>query len=291
MQALVVSRSGDVYMGASPGGHLLKCTPHDEDRQPIRVKESCALTDLGQAVHGQSISALAIDRDANVIYGLTTPDAHFFRFTIVTSTFADLGIVARNPPEGEKFETAKMMSRTLVLDPKGNVYGSGEGGFLYKFDKEKQSLEKLSLRAPAVPGREQWTRVDAFLLDDKTGLIFGGTSDGYLFRFDPENLTIDNLGKPLYQYHIAGLVHGPGQKIYGIGGDDDEMARLFSYDTTNGAYEIIGFVDVNRRPYYTWQAYVIKRWSRGLTAPCTLVRANASPGFTCSIPGSDIPAR
>jgi hypothetical protein len=24
-----------------------------------------------------------------------------------------------------------------------------------------------------------------------------------------------------------------------------------------GAYDVLGFVNVNRRPYYTWQAYVI----------------------------------
>lgn len=29
-------------------------------------------------------------------------------------------------------------------------------------------------------------------------------------------------------------------------------------------YEILGFVDVNRRPYYTWQAYVIKAIVTGL---------------------------
>ena len=263
LQALAVSSSGDVYIGTSPGGHLLKYTPHDEDRQPIRVKEACPVADLGQAIQGQSISALAIDRSAAVIYGLTTPDAHLFKFMIATGTFADLGTVARMPPEGEKFETAKMMSRMLVLDLKGNVYASGEGGFLYRFGKEKQTVDKLPLRAPAVPGREQWTRVDTVLLDDKTGMIFGGTSDGYLFRFDPENLTIDNLGKPLNQYRIAGLVRGPGQKLYGVGGDDDDMARMFSYDTSNGSYEIIGFVDVNRRPYYTWQAYVIKAVAAG----------------------------
>ncbi len=261
--SLAVSASGDVYIGTSPAGHLLKYTPHDEDRQPIRVKEPCEVTDLGQAVKGEGIFTLAIDRKTNVIYGLTTLNAHFFKFSIAGGTFSDLGRVARQAPEGEKFETDKMMSRMLALDDKGNVYASGEDGFLFKFDKEKQKLEKLSVRAPAVPGREPWTRADAFLASPD-GVIFGGTSDGYLFRFDPAKLTVDNLGKPLMQYRIAGLVYGPNGKIYGIGGDEDEMARLFSYDPQAGAYEILGFVDVNRRPYYTWQAYVIKAVAAGL---------------------------
>jgi streptogramin lyase len=98
--------------------------------------------------------------------------------------------------------------------------------------------------------------VDAFLLDP-SGIIYGGTSDGYLFRLDPAKLTVTNLGKPLNQYGIDGLVRAPGGRLYGVGGDKDEMARLFSYDPSAGAYDVLGFIDVNRRPYYTWQAYVI----------------------------------
>jgi hypothetical protein len=35
------------------------------------------------------------------------------------------------------------------------------------------------------------------------------------------------------------------------------MARLFSLDPARGLYEMLGMVDVNHRPYYAWQAYVI----------------------------------
>lgn len=261
--ALAVSSTGEVYIGASPGGHLLKYTPKNEDRQPIRVNEACVVADLGQAIKGESIFALAIDRNSNTIFGLTSPTAHFFTYSIDKGVFADLGVVAHEIPEGEKFETEKMISRMLALDGKGNVYCSGENGYLFKYDKEKQKIEKLNLQVPAVPGREPWTRVDAFL-SDLPGVIYGGTSDGYLFRFDPEKLTVQNLGKPLNQYRIAGLVNGTNGKIYGVGGDEDEMARLFSYEPKTGTYEILGFVDVNRRPYYTWQAYVIKAMAAGL---------------------------
>jgi outer membrane protein assembly factor BamB len=261
--ALVVSAAGDVYIGSAPGGHLLKYTPRREDEQPLRVKEPCEVTDLGPAVEGESPLTLAIDRRAGVIYGLTFPNAHFFKFTIASGTSADLGVVARRSPEGEKFEATKTVSRMLALDLKGNVYASGEDGFLFKFDKEKEALEKLPVRVPAIPGREPWTRVDAFWADP-SGLIFGGTSDGYLFRFDPEKLAIDNLGKPLLQYRVTGLVRGANGKLYGVGGDQDDLARLFSYDPENGTYQILGFVDVNRRPYYTWQAYVIQAMAVGL---------------------------
>jgi outer membrane protein assembly factor BamB len=257
--AVVTSAEGDVYVGSGTSGHLLKYTPSNPYHQEIGTHDNKAVPvkDLGQAVEGQGIFTLAIDRDAGVIYGLTSPDTHFFAFSISMGKFSDWGVVCPKVPEGEKFEKDKIMSRMLALDAKGNVYASGEDGYLFKFDKAAQKLEKLKVQAPAIPGREPWTRVDAFMADAASGLIYGGTSDGYLFQFDPASQQVVNLGKPLIQYDIAGLAPGPGGKIYGVGGTDQGMARLFSYRPATGAYEELGFVDVNRRPYYTWQAYVI----------------------------------
>ena len=255
-QALAVSAAGDLYIGTSPGGHLLRYTPRDEDNQAIQIDKPLPVTDLGQAVSGESIFTLTIDRQAGVLYGLTSPSTHFFEYSIASGKFTDLGVVATTVPEGEKFAKDKMMSRMLVVDQDGNVFASGENGAFFRFNPKAAKLEDLSIHAPAVPGREPWTRVDAFLLDP-AGAIYGGTSDGYLFRLDPQKLTVTNLGKPLNQYRIDGLVRGPDGKLYGVGGDQEEMARLFNYDPSTGAYNVLGFVDVNRRPYYTWQAYVI----------------------------------
>ncbi len=261
--ALAVASTGEVYIGTSPGGHLLEYAPQREDRQPIRIKEPCVVKDLGVAVKGESVAALAIDREAQVIFGLTSPNAHFFKFDIAGGSFTDIGVVAKSKPYGEKFETRKMFSQMLALDHAGNVYASGESGFLYKYDKSKQALDRLALEAPAIPGREPWTRVETFVTDP-AGLIYGGTSDGYLFRFDPEKLTVQNLGKPLLAPEITAIALAPDGKIYGVGGSDQDMARLFSYDPVDGAYQLLGFVDVNRRPYYSWQAYVIKAMTSGL---------------------------
>jgi len=261
--SLAASSNGDLYVGTAPSGHLLKYIPHNEDNQPIRIKEPCPLIDLGVPVKGESISALAVDREANVIYGLTSPNAHFFKYDIAAGTFTTAGVVAETVPEGEKSEKQKVFSRMLVLDAAGNVYASGENGFLYKFSKQKQTLEKLPVQAPSIPGREPWTLVDSFAADN-AGSIYGGTSDGYLFRFDPEKLTVQNLGKPLLAYEITGLALSPDGTIYGVGGDDRGMARMFSYDPQVGSYQLLGFVDVNRRPYYSWQAYVVKAMTNGL---------------------------
>jgi len=265
-QAVVISSAGRVFLGVSPSGHLLEYVPHDLDNLQINIGTPLPVMDHGVAIPGESIACLAIDRQRNMIYGLTAPNAHLFRFSIADNKFTDLGIVAKNPPWGEKFEHTKMMSRMLAVDTAGNVFASGENGALYRFAAATGSLEKLPIHAPAVPGREPYTRVDAFFVDD-AGMIYGGTSDGYLFRLDPEKLTIVNLGKPLNQYHIAGLASGPDGKLYGVGGDTSEMARMFSFDPATGSYELLGFIDVNRRPYYTWQAYVIGAIVSGKQGP------------------------
>ena len=261
--AVVVAADGDVYLGSSPDGSLLKFSPHDEYQKTIQINRSLPVANLGKPVTGESIAAMTIDRGANVIYGLTSPGAHFFEYSLVSAKAKDLGVVAEAVPFGEKFEKEKMMSRMLVVDAQGEVFTSGENGSIFRFDPKTQKLEKLPIQAPAVPGREPWTRVDAFVLDP-SGLIYGGTSDGYLFRFDPSHLMVTNLGKALSQYRIDGLVLSAEGELYGVGGGQDDMARLFRYTPSSGAYDVLGFVDVSRRPYYTWQAYSIGAMACGL---------------------------
>lgn len=254
--AIAISAAGDVYLGTSPDGHILRYTPREAEKREIQIGRPLSVTDLGWPIEGESIFTLTIDREINVLYGLTSPHAHFFSYSIADSKFHDFGVVSGKIPFGEKFEKDRMMSRMLAVDQKGIVFVSGEDGAFFRFDPRAQKLERLAIHVPTIPGREPWVRADAFLVDP-SGMIYGGTSDGYLFRLDPDALTVTNLGKPLNQNRIDGLARGPDGQLYGVGGDQDEMARLFSYDPRTGAYKVLGFIDVNRRPYYTWQAYVI----------------------------------
>ncbi len=251
--SLVVSRTGEVYIGTSPGGRLLKYTP--ARNAPF------ATVDLGAPVAGESICALAIDRGRETIYGLTSPNGHFFTYSLAGGQFAVHGKVAEHNIPGEKFETEKNIGRAIAVGADGYAYTSGQGGFLYRFWGK---LEKLDVTVPTVPGREPYNRIDAWAAGNSGPLLYGASSDGYLFRFDPASLRMDNLGKPLNQYRVRALVLARNGKLYGAGGDDDEMARLFSYDPARGVYEMLGMVDVNRRPYYSWQAYVIGAAALGL---------------------------
>lgn len=275
--SLAISANGDVYIGGSigvdnggtgyganyGGGHLLRyTTPANQAARPIRVGVACETADLGIPVEHEGIYTLAADRDRNVLYGLTYPSGNFFSYDIKAAKFTVHGTVAEHKMRGEKFERDRLLGRALAIDGKGRVFTSGESGAMFRFDPGTQKLEKLSITVPSVPGREGFNRVDAWTSDGE-GTFYGGTSDGYLFRFHPDSLAMENLGKPLNQYRVRGLVFARNGKIYGVGGDDDEMARLFSYNPGDGEYRILGFIDVNRRPYYTWQAYRIGAMTLG----------------------------
>jgi outer membrane protein assembly factor BamB len=179
-------------------------------------------------------------------------------------------VAERNIP-GERFERHKNIGRAIAIVGRA-AFTSGENGVLYRFDPSRRGIERLEAAAPAVPGREPYNGVDAWAVSPG-GELYGGTSDGYLFRLDPKSLRIENLGKPLNQYRIRGLVFAANGKLYGAGGDDDEMARLFSYAPARGAYEMLGMIDVNRRPYYSWQAYVIDAIAVGLDGTIYLGQA------------------
>lgn len=256
-RSLVISANGDVYIGAAgPGGRLYRYTPKRDEEKPIRVDEECGAADLGAPVPEGGIHALAINRLSDVIYGVAAPGGEFFSYDVAKARFTVHGKVAEGNIPGERFERHKNLGRAIVLDGEGRVYVSGEDGAIFRFDFTRQTLEKLSVAAPTVLGREPYNGVDAWVRAE-SGDLYGGTSDGYLFRFDPKSATMENLGKPLNQYRIRGLAFARNGKLYGVGGDDDEMARLFSYEPARGTYEMLGMIDVNRRPYYSWHAYVI----------------------------------
>ncbi len=256
--SLVISKTGDVYIGTAPGGHLLKYVPagHESEGVP-QVMRPIAVADLGEPASGESISALAIDRGRGTIYGLTSPNGVFFSYAIDAGGFTIHGKVAEHEMPGERFEKTKAIGRAIAIDAGGNAFTSGEDGRLFEFSTSSGTLRKLDIMLPGVPGREPYNRLDAWAIGGDGHLLYGGTSDGYLFRLDPKELHVQNLGKPLNRYRVRALVLARNGRLYGVGGDDDEMAQLFCYDPAGAAYELLGMIDVNRRPYYSWQAYVI----------------------------------
>ena len=79
-----------------PGGHLYLYDPAKSNRIVKLADMECDLVDLGIPVAGNSVYALAINRDKGEVYGISYPDGHFFVFNISTRQFNDLGEIDRS---------------------------------------------------------------------------------------------------------------------------------------------------------------------------------------------------
>jgi hypothetical protein len=266
--ALAIARNGDVFIGGSigvdnngegykgyEGGHVYKYVADGrEEARPIRVDTPANVTDLGIPVPGEGVYTMAVDPLGRA-YGVSYPGGQVW--TSVNGKFEVLGRIAERRPPGEKFEHDLNLGRSIAV-LHNTAYVSGENGAIWR--ALGPILERTGLTAPTVKGREPYNRVDAWA-EGPEGIVYGATSDGYLFRM--QGGKIENLGKPLNQYRIRGLVYAPNGLLYGVGGDDDEMARLFSYDPKRGVYDMLGMIDVSRRPYYAWQAYRVDAMAVG----------------------------
>lgn len=275
-RSLAITPNGDVYIGGSiavdnngagydkyAGGHLLRYhAPADQARRAIQIDTPCDVVDLGVPAEHEGIYALTTDPFGLALYGLTYPSGNFFKYDIAGAKFTLLGKVAEHRIHGEKFERDRLIGRAIAVAKSGDVFTSGEDGAMFRYRPGASEIEKLAVTIPSEPGREGYNRIEVWC-PRASGEFYGGTTDGYLVRFHPDSLSFDNLGKPLNQYRLNGLVATKNGKLYGVGGDPDDMARLFSYDPKSGAYRILGFIDVNRRPYYAWQAYRIEAMCAG----------------------------
>ena len=239
-----------------PGGHIYKFEPKQERESGKRMQTPDPnrslpyTTDLGIAIEGEGIVCLISGKDE--LYGVTFPTGHFFVTNLETGKTIDKGNICGPPLNEEPFSS---IPRSLLIDAKGRVWGSGDYGTLFHYEPGSGKIvHHPELRLPSELGREFKTIIDAMLLSPK-GVIYGGTSDGFIFRFDPETKNISNLGKPMWQYRIRGLAFSYDGDLYGVGGEPESAARLFVYRTADGSYENLGLLDVNRSPYYAWLAF------------------------------------
>lgn len=250
------------------GGHLYRYDISKEKRTWIKNDDEIIAEDLGVAVPHNGIYALTVNNERQEIYGLTYPDGHFFVYYIKRGEFKDIGSVYKEKIyAGPDNRTLRTMSRALVCDNEGYVYGCGDKETIFRFDPEKKKIEMLDLKIPFV----YFSTVEVFV-KDKNGMIYGGTSEGYLFKFDTEKMKVSNLGKPYAQGRMRALTIKKGM-IYGIGGQRDNHCRMFSYCIAKGEFDDLGVMRVARDPYYLWMG---KQFDAMLTSKDGIIYAGES---------------
>jgi len=188
---------------------------------------------MASPVPGAGTIGLTLDVKRNVLYGLSVPPlfakgSHLFRIDLATAQGAVLGQASGSP----QFYDHQVPCHHMAMDKAGNVLLTGNG-VLKRYRADQQKIETLQARIPAVPGRHRFSYIEA-LVAAPDGTYYGGTSDGYLFRLDPASQQIEGFGKPLRQSHVIDLALGDGV-AYGVGGEDEGLPRLFSFDLNTRA--------------------------------------------------------
>lgn len=158
------------------------------------------------------------------------------------------------------------VSRAIVCDAEGKVYGSHGEGKLFCFDpntggiglvgttqtgkgraRQAQAAYTPLVSGAALSGNADAARVSEFpfimgteygliselsvesLVRADDGTIYGGTfQDGYLFHLDPRTGRIQGLGKPVLQGRVRDLTFWQGA-LHGIAGENLGKTHLFRY--------------------------------------------------------------
>ncbi|HEX9972979.1 MAG TPA: hypothetical protein VGD14_12990 [bacterium] len=229
------------------GGHLYRYDPVGEDNVRIEIGQPCQLNDLGMPVPHDGIYAIVASSSRPEIYGLTYPRGHFFVYNITTGKFLDKGEIYKEKVYGGPNRSLRSISRSLICDALGNVYGSADKEMLFKYDVEQETIVKLRAQIPHI-----YIAVVETFVKDKDCLIYGGTSEGFLFKFNPQTEEVINLGKPLDQMRIRALTIGLDGRVYGIAGERKDHCHFFCYNPQTGGYTDFGIINVDRTPYYVW---------------------------------------
>ncbi len=237
---------GTLYAGTMPdrsgdSGHLIE----------VRIEnDQLVVKDLGIPIRGEGVFAVAADGGVPVIYGISHPsgkffcrdlrndDTRIFEETVLTSEILSfLRNYALQPED--------VLSRRLILDRKGRVFGSMPVSKLFRYTPASRRIETLTGQLPEVWGRRPLGRVDAWAMASDGSLYGGNAGDGQLFRLDSESGVVINLGKPILMPRMKGLAFAGDGKLYGVGGAAPGYAHLFSYDP-----KIQGYVDLGN-PRFT----------------------------------------
>ena len=247
-------RTIDPSTWVNRGSHLLRYDPSNRK-----------LEDLGQVTPNFGSYGLVLDRQRELVY-LTCFNSHLYRFDIKQRSSRDLGRVANWD-----------VNRMIAIDGSGNVYGTSENHWIWKYDVESDRLVELPLQIPHDPTirlnyssghpvldrRQIWRDVEWDPVDKKIYGIECGRS--LLFAFNPAEgphgsvRQLDDMALEMHRrqnrFPYATLAMGlnPGVEIYyatasrsfDYGADDQETEAsagtyLERYDLKTGQKQVLG---------------------------------------------------
>jgi hypothetical protein len=230
---------GSLYAGTIPDrqsddGHIIA----------IRVQANrLQVTDLGAPVPGEGVFSLTADPGTGIIYGISHPSGRFFVFdpnSQASEIYEETSPRRRLQSLFRRYALtpADCLSRRLIVDRMGRVYGSQPANKIFRFDPRSKKMELLG-DLPEVWGRRSLGRADAWAMAPDGTLYGGNAGDGQLFKIDPATGKVSNLGKPIMMPRLMGLAFGRDGILYGVAGGAPGYSHLFAYSASGG-----GFVDL-----------------------------------------------
>ncbi|MDQ2775136.1 MAG: hypothetical protein M3Y57_09510 [Acidobacteriota bacterium] len=226
---------GALYAGTIPqseggSGHLIR----------VAVKgERLAVRDLGIPAPGEGIFTVIADPKRETIYGLAYPSGRFFSFHLPDGKVTLYGETAPDKAALKDLSEYVLkpddyLSRRLVIDAAGRVYGSCPLGGLFRFDPASKKVDIRKDAIPSVSGHLSLARADAWAVAPD-GMVYGSNAaDGQLFTLNPDSGKIVNLGKPAMTPRMEGIAFGDDGVLYGVTGGRPGYAHVFTYQTGNG---------------------------------------------------------
>ena len=226
---------GSLYAGTLPQsssgtGHLVHVATKGEQ---------LVVSDFGTPLRGEGIFTVVADPKRETIYGLTYPSGKFFSFHVSDSKVT---VYDETTPDNaalkELSEHAvapdEYLSRRLVIDSAGRVYGSCPLGGIFRYDPEDNRIQIRKDALPSVSGHRSLARVDAWAVAPD-GTIYGSNgADGELFTLDPRDEKIVNLGKPAMMPRMKGIALGSDGVLYGVTGGRPGYTHVFTYRPSQG---------------------------------------------------------
>ena len=274
------------------GGRIYRYTTGPADEAVYLPEDEAVVEDLGLIKKNNSIYAMAFNPADNNIYGLTYPDADFFRLNPTTGEVKNFGPILSQEVYSGPERSWRTVPRALLCLENGDVITSGDEGRIIRFDIVEQALEALPC---AIPGEyfESWNYygypVVEQLIQGEDGVIWGTTSDGFLFQLKMASETIKDMGKPRITRRVRAATMGIDGTLYMICGELGEPCKLISWDMkANDGYTNWSYISVDRSPYYAKRAYQFDAMATGSDGTIFIGESDRRGKLFLFLPGGNI---
>ncbi|NJO87564.1 MAG: PQQ-like beta-propeller repeat protein [Chloroflexia bacterium] len=279
------------YHADFEGGRILKYSTKN-DEKVFLTDDNAIVEDLGLVQGKNSIYALTINNNKDALYGITYPEAHFFKFDIKLKQTIDYGEMLDTLVYSGPERSWRSVPRALVCLENGKILTAGDDGLIVLFNPETEKFEKTDMR---IPGEywESWNYIGYPVVEQLVvggnNTIFGSTSDGFIFKIDLRSNTLIDLGKPRLARRVRGMALAKDSTLYMLCGELGQPCKLYSYNT-NGleGFENWSYISVDRSPYYAKRAYQFDAMSISDDGTLFMGESDRRGKLFLFMPGGDI---